>query len=101
MPLEIRRTQQELDFAIKLKATARHPAKSILERNRLSQSHKFTENSKPLYQKVKDFMDITNVDEMEAPRVSDIAPWRLKIAAIDTALSSEVLTLCLPCVALP
>lgn len=90
MPLEIRRTQQELNFAIKLKATARHPAKSILERNRLSLSHKFTENSKPLYQKVKDFLDITNVDEMEAPRVSDIAPWRLKIAAIDTALSNEV-----------
>jgi len=27
MPLEIRRTQQELNFAIKLKASARHPAK--------------------------------------------------------------------------
>ena len=27
---------------------------------------------------------------MEAPRVSDIAPWRLKIAATDTALSNEV-----------
>ena len=73
MPLEIRRTQQELNFAIKLKATARHPAESILGRNRLSLSHKFTENSKPLYQKVKDILDITNVDEMEAPRVSDIA----------------------------
>jgi len=63
MPLEIRRTQQELNFAIKLKATARHPVKSILERNRLSLSHKFTENSrpKPVYQKVKDFLDITKM----------------------------------------
>ena len=89
MPLELRRNQQQLNYALKIEVTQNHPAKSILVRERLAITHKYNENNKPFYCKVKDFFD--NVDiRLEAPRLSTTPPWHLKAPKIDKSLTLEV-----------
>ena len=89
MPLGCRRQQQQLNYAIKIKAALHHPAKSILVKDRFVLSRKFNENTKPFYSKVKDFFDSVEYDS-EAPLASGTAPWHLIAPIVDKSLTLEV-----------
>jgi len=89
MPLGCRRRQQQLNYAIKIKAALNHPAKSILVKDRFVLSRKFNENTKPFYSKVKDFFDSVEY-ESEAPLASGTAPLHLIAPSVDKSLTLEV-----------
>ena len=57
MPLQYRREQQELNYALKLDKADSHPTKSILQRDRLALNRKFTQENMPFCSTVKQFMD--------------------------------------------
>lgn len=89
MPLECRRRQQQLSYAIKIGAALQHPAKSILVRDKLVLSHRYSENNKPFYCKVKDFFDSVEF-QPEGSLISDTPPWHLKTGKVDKSLTLEV-----------
>ena len=90
MPLQYRRQQQELNYALKLNKADRHPTKSILQRDRLALSHKFTENNKPFYCRVKDFLDLHKDENYECPRPCEAPQWHLPAVTIDKSLTLQV-----------
>jgi len=50
LPLDLQRSQQELKYAVKVKATEAHPAKSITEFH-WTLSKKFNHSNLPIYYK--------------------------------------------------
>ena len=90
MPLELRRSQQELNYAVKLKVSNHNPAKSILDKSRLVLSKKFSENSKPFYCKTYDFLDTISDVDYETSKPGDIPPWLFKSPNVDKTLQGEV-----------
>ena len=89
MPLDCRRQQQQLNYAIKIKAAQHHPAKTILVKDKFSYPRKYNENNKPFYFKVKDFFDSEEI-ELEGPLNSDTPPWHLPAPTVDKSLTDEV-----------
>ena len=74
MPLQYRREQQELNYALKLDRTNSHPTKSILQRERLALNHKFTQENRPFCSRVKEFMD--KHKDIKNVRARDLASYR-------------------------
>ena len=89
MPLACRRRQQQLNYAIKIKAAQHHPAESILVRNRLVLSRRYNENNKPFYSKVKDFFDSVEIVP-EWLYFGGTPPWHLNAPSVDKSLTLEV-----------
>jgi hypothetical protein len=91
MPLELRRQQQELNYAIKIKACKKHPTQCILQRERIALTHQYSEHNRPFYCRVKDFFDQHSATvEPEASRPAERPPWQLKAAEVDKSLTLEV-----------
>jgi len=90
MPLQYRREQQELNYALKLDKANSHPTKSILQRDRLALNHKFTQENRPFCSRVKEFMDKHSDIKCEGPRPSELPRWHLPSAVIDKSLTQEV-----------
>ena len=61
MPLALRRSQQEIKYAVKVRATENHPTRSVTEFHWTILSKKFKPNNLPLYSKTLEFFeDIKN-----------------------------------------
>jgi len=90
MPLQYRREQQELNYALKLDKADSHPTKSILQRDRLALNHKFTQENRPFCTRAKEFMDMHEHIKYEGPRSCDLPRWHLPSAVIDKSLTQEV-----------
>ena len=91
MPLELRRQQQELNYAIKLRNFNEHPTQRILQRERLAITHRYNENNKPFYCRVKEFFDGHEAAvQPQAPRRADRPPWQHKSVDVDKSLTLEV-----------
>jgi len=62
MPLALRRSQQEIKYAVKVRATENHPTRSVTEFHWTILSKKFKPNNLPLYSKTLEFFEeIKNV----------------------------------------
>jgi ribonuclease HI len=102
MPLELRRQQQELSYAIKLKALDNNPAKSVLKQDRLAISHRYTDNNKPFCCRIREFFDsqrtvaVYHEPDRVAAAQSDASdktespPWHQKAVKVDKKLTLEV-----------
>ena len=90
MPLQYRRHQQELNYALTLNKADGNPTRSILQRDRLALSHKYTDDNKPFYCRVKDFLDLQKDVNYECPRPFEIPQWHLPSVTIDKSLTLEV-----------
>jgi len=92
MPLQYRREQQELNYALKLDKANNHPTKSILQKDRLALNHKFTQDNRPFCSRVREFMDnIMHKDiEYEGPRPCEVPYWHLPSVVTDKSLTQEV-----------
>ena len=89
-PLQLCREQLQIQYAVKIKSTINHPAKSIIEENWTVHYGKFNENSKPFSEKVKNYFEQYVDSECEAPQLNAIPPWHLKPATVDISLSSKI-----------
>ena len=86
LPLELRRHQQELQYALKIKSAINHPAKSIIERHRTLLSRRYNENTLPFYHKVSEFVNHISDVKIEGPIPAPVAPWKLKPPEVDMSL---------------
>jgi len=91
LPLDLRRSQQELKYAVKVKATEAHPAKSITEFHWTTLSKKFNYSNLPIYSKTLEyFSSAGNSGNVEAPALPEDPPWHYKNCTVDTALIHSV-----------
>ena len=86
-PLQIRRLQLQLQYAVKVKALKDHPAKKVFEPHWTARNKKFDINTKPIYYKVVEFIAKTEVTESEHVRPITDPPWRRKQCHVDTSIS--------------
>ena len=87
MPLKLRRLEQQIKFAVKIKGTVDHPAAKAADDNWAN--HYGNQNRQLFYSKINKFFETTNVDQ-DQHRLSDIAPWHFKNINVDLGLSNIV-----------
>ena len=86
MPLTLRRAQQETKYAVKVKVTEGHPAKSVTEFHWTTLSKKFRPSNLPIYSKTEEYFRDRSTENINAPVLPDEPPWHLKACRIDAAL---------------
>jgi len=86
MPLDLRRSQQEIKYTVKVKATEGHPAKSVTEFHWTTLSKKFKHSNLPIYCKTSEYFSQTQNQQITAPVLSDQPPWHQKPCIVDTTL---------------
>lgn len=84
MPLKLRRLEQQIKFAVKIRGTVDHPALKAADDNWAN--YYGNPNRQLFYSKVIKFFESTNVD-LDQHRLSDIAPWHFKNINVDLGLS--------------
>ena len=89
LPLDLRRSQQELKYAIKIKATEGHPAKSITEFHWTTLSRKFNSSNQPIYSKTIEYFSVCNHENIRSPALPERPPWHLKSCNVDTSLIDQ------------
>ena len=86
LPLALRRSQQEIKYTVKVKATDNHPAKSVTDFHWTTLSRKFKFSNPPIYAKTLEyFLDNYN-QNVKSPSLSEEPPWHLKACNVDTDL---------------
>jgi len=89
-PLLVRRTEQELKYAIKIRATASHPAKPITEFHWTTLSRKFKDHNLPFYNKTLEYLTDTKQHNIKEPKLPEKPPWHQKPCITDSSLTNGV-----------
>ena len=88
-PLKLRRLQQQIKFAINVKATTAHVAQNVLEDHWTTHYGRFNDNNRPLAVKVSKFFE--NIEASVAGvTLGNIPPWQVVAPNIDLSLTKEV-----------
>lgn len=91
MPLHLRRRQQQMKFAVKVKATSGHVAKKAFEEHWTTYYGKFAEHNRPVAVKVDEYFKQRCVSgSVAGPQWAIIPPWTAKLPATDIELTREV-----------
>jgi len=90
LPLDLRRSQQELKYAVKVKATDGHPAKSITEFHWTTLSKKFNSGNLPLYCRTLEYFSECNSEVVKSPALPEDPPWHYKNCNVDVSLIHSV-----------
>ena len=85
-PLQLRRLQQ-LQYTVKVKSTEENPARNIFEPHWTTLCGKYTENSEPIYTKVRNFVGEHQTIDWDSPRLPPSPPWRRKECSVDISVS--------------
>jgi len=64
-PLQLRRLQLQLQYAVKGKSQKSHPASVVLQPHWLIKSRHFDKNTNPIYEKVSAYIADTDIIEFE------------------------------------
>jgi len=86
-PLQLRRLQQQLQYAAKVQCTENHPARQVFEPHWTIRSKKYNMDTDPIYCKVKEFMSQQDTKNWEGPITPSYIPWRTKDLAIDISVA--------------
>ena len=89
-PLRLRRLQQQIKFAIKIKATPNHVASTVLQEHWTTYYGNYHDNKRPFALKVRNFFHDMDTTTVVAPLLSDITPWLLSTPETDITLSNTV-----------
>lgn len=90
MPLHLRRLQQQIKFAVKVKATPNHVAKSIFDDHWTTHYGIFGTNNRPMAMKVAHFFEELDNTDVKAPTLANTPPWIVDAPKTDITLSLEV-----------
>ena len=87
-PLQLRRLQHQLQYAIKVKCMDNHPAKSVFQPHWTTRIKKYDSHSVPIYNKVNEFMtqQVSSVQQNSTSLLS-VPPWRRKEVLVDISVS--------------
>jgi len=74
-PLRLRRLQQQIKFAVKVKATAIHIAKNVFDDHWTTHYGRFSDNNKPLAVTVNQFLEDLDMTNVKGQRLGITPPW--------------------------
>jgi len=86
-PLQIRRLQQQIQYAAKVKCDQHHPASSVFKPHWTDRSRKYTIHTDPISNKVSVFFSKNSAIKWEGDRLPSLPPWRRKKIKVDTSIS--------------
>jgi len=86
-PLQIRRLQQQIQYAAKVRCDEHHPASSVFKPHWTDRSRKYTINTNPIRNKVAEFFSENSMIKWEDKKLPSCPPWRRKDFKVDTSLS--------------
>ena len=86
-PLQIRRLQQQIQYAAKVKNDDNHPANSVFKPRWTDRSKKYTANTDPIRNKVNEFFRQNSSLNWQIPTLPSRAPWRRKEIKVDLSIS--------------
>ena len=86
MPLALRSSQLKIKYAVKVKATKSHPAKSVREFHWTTLRKKFKPNNLPIYSKTQEYFSGSPAESVQAPVLPEEAPWLQKACSVDSSL---------------
>jgi len=89
-PLQLRRLEQQLKYGIKIKNSAHHPARPVIEEDWRIHYGKFKPGSEPLVTKITDFLRTHKTTDYEVPMLPEVPPWVTKRCMVDIQLSSLI-----------
>ena len=81
-PLQIRRLQLQLQYAVKVKSFKNHPARKVFEPHWTVRYKKFDRNSELIYYKVIDFIEKTDIIESDHVHPVTDPLWCARINAV-------------------
>jgi len=90
LPLQLRRSQHQLQYTVKVKSDNNHPA-DIIQPNWLTIRHtRYDSNTDPIHNKVSDFSRkyLENIEVANSSQPS-VPPWHRKECIIDTSISKS------------
>jgi len=87
MPQDLRRRQQQLNYAVKISATENHPNKYMVEDHWTTHYGKFKKTGEPFLVKVKTFLNEVKNVKYEAKKLGEVPPWQLGSVKVDTGLT--------------
>jgi len=87
MPLALRRSQQEIKYAVNVRATKNHPTRSVTEFHWTILCKKFKPNHLPLYSQTIEFVEEIKNVVVRSPALPEEPPWHQKPCSVDTALT--------------
>ena len=90
MPLKLRRLQQQIELAIKVKSSQSHPANPVFLDHWTLHYGNYTDNNKPITVKVSTFFDSSDQTTVRSPKLTTKPPWTTKILEVDTSLTTYV-----------
>ena len=73
-PLRLRRLQQQIKFAVKVKSTSSHIAKNVFDDYWTNHYGRFSDNKKPLALKVNQFFEDVDMTHVKGPRLGITPP---------------------------
>jgi ribonuclease HI len=87
-PLQLRRLQHQLEYAVKIRAETNHPAKAVFEPHWLARRNCYNANTDPIYNKVNDYVR-QHVDTIPfaGPALSSSPPCRDCNCKVDTSVT--------------
>jgi len=89
-PLRLRRLQQQIKFAVKVKATTSHIAKNVFDDHWTTHYGRFRDNKKPLAFKVNQFFEDVDMTNVKGQRLGITPPWLVALPEVDRSLTLEV-----------
>ena len=87
LPLSLRRSQQEIKYTVKVKATEGHPAASVTEFHWTTLSKKFKPSNLPIYSKTGEYFSESSTEIANSPALPDEPSWHLKACSVDRPTS--------------
>ena len=89
-PLQLRRLQLQLQYAVKVKSQKKPPASVVLQPHWLNKSRHFDENTNPIYEKVSAFIADMDIIECQNTLSTSDHPWRRKQCKVEISVSEAV-----------
>ena len=86
-PLQIRRLQQQIQYAAKVKNDDSHPVNKVFQPHWTDRSKKYTVNTNPIRNKVNDFFCQNNSLNWQIPVLPPRPPWRRRKLKVDLSIT--------------
>jgi len=88
--LRLRRLQQQINFAAKVKSTSSHVGKHVFDDHWTTHYGRFSDNTKPLAVKVNQFFEDVDMTHVKGPRLGITPPWLVVLREVDRSVTLEL-----------
>ena len=86
-PLQFRRLQLQLQYAVKVRAFEDHPTSKVFQHHWLNRTRKYDKNTDPIFNKVFTLLDKIHIEKAEIMSSTLEPPWRRKYCKVNLSTS--------------